>query len=118
MSTLDMSSQPISSLAASMLDADNSAGNMDTYHHQHDSDSCGGSWWGFFFWWIIIALVLYFVLFALKPDFVLKKDDYGDCYDEIDQGKLLGSAIVISLIIIFVLWLFAWGFGYGHGQAW
>lgn len=111
MSTLDMSSQPISSLAASMLEADNTAASMDTYQHHHES--CGGSWWGFFFWWIIVALVLYFVLFALKPDFVLKKDHHGDYYDEIDQGKLLGSAIVISVIILVALWLLAWGFGYG-----
>ena len=111
MSTLDMSSQPISSLAKSMLEADTTT-NLDTYHHEHEHESCGGSWWGFFFWWIILALVLYFVLFALKPDFVLKKDHHGDCYNEIDQGRLLGYAIVLSLIIIVALWVLSWGFGY------
>ena len=113
MSSLDVSSTPISKLAASMLEADGASDDMaGMHHHCHD-----GHWfWGILFYWLIVALVLYFTLFALRPDFVLKKNDYGDCLDEIDQGKLLGSAIVISLIIIVVLAVLSWGFGYNHGS--
>ena len=89
--------------------------------HKHDCQD-GHGYWQLFFWWLVIALIVYFVLFALRPDFVLEKDDYDSCTGEIDQGRLLGSAIVISLIIIFILWLFSYGFSGssygGRGYGW
>lgn len=115
MSTLDMSSQPLSSLAKSMLDAEAPAAT-----HAHHDHHCHGSWWSILFTWLVAAIVVYFVLFALKPDFVLKDDDYhhSSC-DEIDQGKLLGSAVLISIVIIVLIWVLVWGFGYSQGEyAW
>ena len=116
MSSLDMSGTPISNLARSLMESDTTAqAPVTTHTHKHDCDGYG--WWALVFWWVVIALIVYFTLFALRPDFVLEKDDFGQACDDIDQGRLLGSAIVISLIIIFVLALFAWGFGYGHGSG-
>lgn len=113
MSTLDMSNQPISELARSLMgeEAPSAAPAM-LDNHKHTCEGYG--LWTLFFWWVVIALIAYFTLFALKPDFVLEKDDYDEVTGEIDQGRLLGSAIVISLIIVFALWLLAWGFGYKY----
>lgn len=130
--------QPLSQLAASLMDADVSPSpsparrtmashmdHMDHAHkhwdeHKHTDKSCGQGWWAFVFYFLVFAIVLYFVFFALRPSFVLNGDDcsysyskssYGDdSYDnrEINNGKLLGSAIVGALILIFIFWLFTW----------
>jgi hypothetical protein len=118
-------SQPLSQLAASLMDADVSPSpsparrTMDHTTYKHGDEQCGTGWWAFIFYFLVFALILYFVFFALRPSFVLNGEDgsysyskssYGDDYDnrEINNGKLLGSAIVGSLIIIFVFWLFSW----------
>jgi hypothetical protein len=88
------------------------------HKHKHADENCGTGWWAFVFYFLVIAIILYFVFFALRPSFVLNGDDcsysyskssYGDDhYDdrEINNGKLLASAIIGALILIFVFWLF------------
>lgn len=118
---------PLSQLAASLMDADASPDVRDHVrdharehvHHEHAEHSehaehgCGHSWWSFVFYFLVLALVLYFVFFALRPSFVLKScnDSHSrsaseDHDQEIDNGKLLGSAIVVALVIMFIFWLF------------
>ena len=109
---------PLSQLAASLMDADSSPAKAESHRaHSHShAEGCAHGWWAFVFYFLVIALVLYFVFFALRPSFVLKDSDdshsrssySSDCSDEIDNGKLLGSAIVGALILIFVFWLFSW----------
>jgi len=110
---------PLSALAASLMENDVSPSPMRSSHHMHHDSHCGHGWWSFVFYFLVIALVLYFTFFALRPSFVLEdkhhsyshggysSDDYHDDR-EINNGKLLGSAIVGALIIIFVFWLLWW----------
>ena len=107
--------QPLSALAASLMDADATPEAREEVYHNHADHGCGHGWWAFIFYFLVIALVLYFVFFALRPSFVLKNDCDSrslsdDHYEELDNGKLLGSAIVGALILIFIFWLFAYAF--------
>lgn len=52
-------------------------------------------------WFIIFAVIAWFILYSLKPSFVLKGDGSGD----IDTAKVLFWAVVIGLIGIFICWL-------------
>ena len=109
-----VSDQPLSALAASLMENDVSPSPMRS-HAAHGAESCHGGWWAFVFYFLVIALVLYFTFFALRPSFVLEdkhhsysrgysSEDYHDDR-EINNGKLLGSAVVGALIIIFVFWV-------------
>jgi len=126
-----MQDQPLSALAASLMETDSvpaqKAAYADSVDHSH---GCGHGWWSFVFWFLVLAVFFYFVYFALKPDFVLKKDchdssdsrSYGsyshDDHKEIDNGRLLGAAIVTALLLIFLVWVLTWLAGSAHGSAW
>ena len=108
--------QPLSALAARLMENDVSPSPMHA-KHAHSAEGCHTSWWSLIFYFLVVALVLYFVFFALRPSFVL--DDSHSSYSrgyssdeqddrEINNGKLLGSAIVGALILMFVFWLFKW----------
>ena len=67
---------------------------------QNSSYGMGGGVGALIVWFFIIFVVSWLVLYALKPSFVLKKGTR-----EIDTGKVLLSAAIISLIIIILIWL-------------
>jgi len=111
-----LNDQPLSALAASLMENDVSPSPARA-SAAHAGASCGHGWWAFVFYFLVIALVLYFTFFALRPSFVLEDNKHSyshsrgysseDYHDEreINNGKLLGSAIVGALIIIFVFWV-------------
>ena len=103
----DLSQKPISSLAKECLDH-----SVERDHVSHCGD--GNGWWFYLFWFLVIGIIVWFLLFALKPDFVLKDDDDHHSTGEVDQGKVLLWAVIISLIAIFLVWLFHWGSNAGH----
>jgi len=108
-------SQPLSSLAKSLMENDMSPSPVHASHHHAAEEHCHSSWWAFVFYFLVVALVLYFVFFALRPSFVLEdshssyssnSSSYGHGDErEINNGKLLGSAIVGALLVIFVFWV-------------
>lgn len=104
----DMSQKPISSLAKECLD-------KPAHHdHHHDHHHCGNGWWFYLFWFLIIGIIVWFLLFALKPDFVQKDDDDYNYTGEVDQGKVLLWAVIIALIAVFLIWIFQWGMNGGY----
>ena len=108
------SEQPLSELARSLMEADSmpSSPYVEKMHKHHEKD-CHG-WWAFVFYFLVFAVAFYFLYFALRPHFVLKQcGSHSDSrsFDEdreLDNGRLLGAAIVSALVLIFVLWLFFW----------
>lgn len=110
----DTTNVSLSELAKSLMDQDGvSPSPVRASAAAHKEEHCAHGWWAFLFYFLIISLILYFVFFCLRPSFVLKdcgsdshsrsSEDFED--REIDNGKLLGSAIVGALILIFVFWL-------------
>jgi len=92
-------------------------------------DPCAGSGWGghlgaLFVWWLIIFAITWFVLYLLKPTWVLKDGGhpYPHPHEEgaeghpkppapgrepcVDNGKVLLWALVISFLIVLLVWLF------------
>lgn len=55
-------------------------------------------------WFIIAAAVIWFLLMALKPAMVLKRDASGQVTNEVDQNKALMTALVGALIIAVIVW--------------
>lgn len=97
---MDMSQKPISSLAKECMDMSHAH-----EHHHHRS-----GWWFFLFWFLVIGIIVWFLLFALNPDFVQETDHRDQPTGELDQGKALLWAVIIALIAIFLIWIFRWGY--------
>jgi|SRR5579883_2383861 hypothetical protein len=74
----------------------------------------GWSWWAAIFLFLIFAIAFYFLYFALRPSFVLNhcdeshswSEDHGE--GEINNGKLLGAAILSALVLIFLFLILMW----------
>ena len=67
-----------------------------------------GSWGTVLLWFIIVAVIVWFVLYSVKPTFVQKKDDAGETTGEVDNGKALLWSVIIALIVAAIVWLFGW----------
>lgn len=107
---------------------------------------CYGRWTNYLCWFFIIFIIAWFLLFCLRPEWVLKHKHHGEhnehhesecephgCnnnnsdhhhhHREVDQIRVLIGAIIIALIAIFIIWLFQWvcgagtGYGYGYGNG-
>ena len=61
--------------------------------------------------YVVIVAIVYFVLIASKPTFVLQKDARGNVTAEVDFGKVLLFSILISLIIVIILYGLWYAFG-------
>lgn len=79
------------------------------YQHKHDGAWKYGYCVNYIFWFFIIAIITWFILFILKPSFIQTKDVNGNVTGDINNGKLLVTAIIVAIIIIIILALFAWG---------
>lgn len=132
------SDAPLSMLAMSLMEADEapevtaradtfrnydaSVHDLDHHHdlehhhdHKHHDHEGGQSWLSFIFYFLVLVIIFYFLYFALRPSFVLKNDECSDSrsfsddqYREISNNKLLWSAVISSLVLVFVMWIFWW----------
>ena len=66
----------------------------------------GNGWASAFVWFVIIAVIIWFILYSTKPEFVRKKAPDGTVTEEVDNGKALIWAIVIAIIIVVLIKLF------------
>lgn len=101
---MDMSQKPLSSLAKECMDQSHAQ----EHHHDHTG------YWFYLFWFLVIGIIVWFLLFSLKPDFVQETDHHDNATGELDQGKVLLWAVIISLIAVFLIWIFRWGYGGDH----
>lgn len=69
----------------------------DMGHHDHGYGYSSLGW--AVLWFIIIAVIVWLIIFSLKPAWALNED--GD----VDTGKVLLASIVIALIIIIIIWI-------------
>jgi len=65
------------------------------HHHGHGYSSLG---WAVL-WFLIIAVIVWLIIFSLKPAWALNED--GD----VDTGKVLLASIVLALVIIIIVWI-------------
>ncbi len=95
----------------------------DFYHKKTcDGEGYGNVWgWGFL-GFIFLVVIIWVILFFVKPDFILRKDEFNsDCHNsdsrdcDVDGGRALLWAIVIAIIILILIAIFAAAFG-GWGR--
>lgn len=84
------------------------------HHHKEGYGYGGMAAWGIF-GWIILAIIIWLIIIAVKPEWAQKKDCHNKCGGEVDFGRALLGAIVISFIIIIIIWVIAAAAGYGRG---
>lgn len=73
----------------------------------------GGVIW--LLWFIVIVIVIWLILFATKPTWVQKTCEDGKPTGEVDSGKALLWAIVITIIICVLVWIFTTAGRGGYG---
>ena len=104
--------------AHSHCDDSHHHGHDDSHHHGHHHHGhhhgkkgygLGGGWFlNLVIWFIIIAVIVWFILVSTKPTWVQKTVN-GVSTGEVDQGKALLWAVIISLIITVIIWLIRYG---------
>lgn len=69
--------------------------------HKQSSYGMSGGVGALIIWFFVIFIVTWLVLYALKPSLVMKPNG-----KEVDTGRVLLGAAIISLVIIIIVWLF------------
>lgn len=54
---------------------------------------------------IILVIIIWLILWAVKPTWVQQTDPAGNCTGEIDNGKAFLWSVAIALVIIIIVWL-------------
>lgn len=67
-------------------------------HHDHHGHGYSSLGWAVL-WFLIISVIIWLIIFSLKPAWALNED--GD----VDTGKVLLASIVIALIIIIIVYI-------------
>lgn len=73
--------------------------------------SCGSHGAGVVLWFIFIAFIIFFIIVAVKPDFVKDCDHHGNIVDSVNIAYAIGWSILIALIICVIFWAL-WAFAY------
>lgn len=59
---------------------------------------------GLLLWFVILAVLVWFILYAVRPVSLQQKDENGNPTGQVDAWKALLAAIIIALIIILIIW--------------
>ena len=64
------------------------------------------NWGQYLLWFIVVTLVVWIILYVLKPLFLQSRDPTtGLPTGQVDTGKALAVSVIIAIIIIIILWL-------------
>ena len=67
--------------------------------------SCGISGWAkWLLWFIVITIIVWFILYVLKPTWVMKTDQAGKPTNEVDPVRTFFAAIIIALLILLLIY--------------
>jgi hypothetical protein len=66
--------------------------------HHHHGHGYGAIGWAVL-WFLIIAVIVWLILFSLRPAWAVDEDG------NVDTGKVLLASIVIALIIVIIVWI-------------
>lgn len=62
--------------------------------------------WGLYLVWFIVAtLIIWIILYLLRPAFLQTRNPDGSYTGNVDNGKAFGAAVVLALIIVLIIWL-------------
>ncbi len=75
----------------------------ETVRVEDDGHMNQNHWGGFgvyLLWFIVIAVLIWLILYSLRPQWVLVDDEP----TRVDSGRLLLAALVIAFIIVVIIW--------------
>lgn len=79
-------------------------------------EKCGDKWgwWSIILTFIIIFILAWFLLYSLRPTFVLNTDSNGNVIQPptVNAGKVVVYSIVIALVACLLIWAFRNAFRY------
>ena len=81
--------------------------------------ACGsgyGNGAGVILWFIFIAFIIFFIIVAVRPDFVRKCDSNGNTVNSVDIARAVGWSILIAFVICIIFWAL-WKFADMRGNS-
>lgn len=100
------SSSSSSSTGTLHVEADIPLKGAPTEHPAPKVDSYQGYNWAWaLIAFIILVIIIWLILWAVKPTWVQQTDPAGNCTGEIDNGKAFLWAVAIALVIVIIVWL-------------
>lgn len=55
-------------------------------------------------WFVVIALIIWFILYVLKPSWIMKCGPDGKPTNEVDPMKTFFAAIIIALLVLLLIY--------------
>ncbi len=68
--------------------------------HMNQSHWHNGGFGVYLLWFIVIAVLIWLILYSLRPTWVVLEDDT----TKVDSGRLLLAALIIAFIIVIIIW--------------
>lgn len=62
-------------------------------------------WGALVLWFIIVAVIVWFILYSLRPTWVQQRGEGGLPNGQVDAGRVLLASVVIALVVVLIIWL-------------
>ena len=63
-----------------------------------------GGWGALILWFIIVAVIVWFILYSLRPTWVQQRDaSTGQPNGNIDAGRVLLASVIIAIIVVVIV---------------
>jgi len=67
--------------------------------------SLGNNWMGLVLWFILAAVVVWLILYSLRPTWVQQRGEGGLPNGNVDAMRVLWASLIIALVIVIIVWL-------------